>query len=237
MAYPVGMAAHMRAAAKRLVQAKVLEFEDLTAFAMHEVEGGAYALNGMMVEMGLEGMHEREVTVYDIRVSPIRQTVPLEGAFVVRGVGGGDTPEIVNFNMDNPSPIARGGAAAGIDGTAAPFFTKVRIGLAKGSKETLSLWFAARSFASEFFIDIAFEVAGQKYIKRLDINGKPFRVAPLACSMKRETLGLGDGYDVDLAAKRYGTVLHLVNDGRTKPAIMESDPGDFASGKCDMWYW
>jgi hypothetical protein len=227
----------MREAATRLVQAKVLEFEDLTAFAMREVEGGAYALNGMMVEMGLEGRHEREETVYDIRVAPIRQTVPLESAFVLRGVGGGDTPEIVNFNMDNPSPVARGGAAAGIDGTGAPFFTKGRISLTKGKKETLSLWFAARSFASEFFIDIAFEVAGQKYIKRLDLNGQPFRVAPLACAMKRESSGLGDGYDTDLAAKRYGTVLHLVNDGRTRPTIAESDPSSFASEKCDLWYW
>lgn len=237
LAYPAGKVPRMRTAAGRLVQANVLEFEDVSAFAMREVEGGAYVLNGMMLEMGLEGMSDREVTVYDIRVAPIRKPVPLEGAIVLRGVGGGETPEIVNFNMDSTSPVARGGAAAGIDGKAAPFFTRGRISLAKGSKETLSLWFAARTYASEFFIDIAFEVAGQKYIKRLDLNGQPFRVAPLACAMKRETSGLGDGYDANLASKRYGAVLQLDNDGRTKPSVQERDPNAFATEKCDLWYW
>jgi hypothetical protein len=230
------MAPHMRDAATRLVQAKALQFEDVTNFAMHQVEGGAYVLNGMMLEMGLEGRDDREVTVYDIRAVPVRKPVPLDSVFVLRGVGGGDTPEIVNFNMDSPEPIARGGAAAGINGTAAPFFITGRISLAKGRKTTLSLWFAARSHASEFFIDIAFEVAGQKYVKRLDLNGQPFRVAPMSCAMKRETLGLGDGYDTGLASKRYGAVLHLDNDGRTKPALDDRDPNAFATEGCDTWY-
>ncbi|MEV8375186.1 hypothetical protein AB0P21_20805 [Kribbella sp. NPDC056861] len=237
LAYPIDKMSHMRTAAQQLIQTKVLAFEDMTDFAMREVEGGAYILNGLMLEMGLEGRNDREVTVYDIRTIPVSKNVPLGAAFILRGAGGGDTPEIVNFNMDNPAPIARGGAVAGIDGTASPFFTTNRISLAKGQKETLSLWFAARSYASEFFVDIAFEVAGKKYIKRLDLNGQPFRVAPLSCAMKRETLGLGDGYDPDLSSKRYGALLQLVNDGSTRPSLRERDPNGFATAGCDTWYW
>lgn len=233
LVYPANQVGRMKESAARLTQAKLLEFEDVDTFAQQEVEAGAYVLNGMMLEMGLEGLDEREVTVYDIRTVLTHQAVPLDAAFVLRQVGGGETPTIVNFNMDDLAPAPRERNSAGEPGE--PFFSVQRLSLPKGGKETLSLWFAAKSHASEFYVDISYEVAGTKYKKRLDLNGKPFRIAPLACAMGATDPELADAYDPVLATKRYKSVLRLNNDGRTKPSLETKDPDAFAKEGCHLW--
>ena len=148
--------------------------------AIREVQRGeAYLLRGMQIAVQVEGLADSEIVIYDVVVRSAVKSTPLGSALVLYNAGGGDDPRKMRFNMDKPNPIAR--QDAGPNKTGAPFFETERIGLSKGHKETLIMFFQAESVASEFNIEIRYEVGGKKYTEKVDLFGHPFRIAPVAC--------------------------------------------------------
>lgn len=200
--------------------------------ALREIkQGGAYLLRGMQISVEVEGLADSEITINDVIVRPALKPVPFGTAMVLYNSGGGDKPRIMRFNMDKPNPIAR--QDAGPDKPGAPFFEVERIGLPKGHKESLVMMFQAESVASEFNIEIRYEVGGKKYAEKVDLWGHPFRIAPVACPPGTGSLA---NLPADIRRLKSSLYEHAYNFGLAagKDEQASMDPKKFSELRCNF---
>ncbi|MEV8375181.1 hypothetical protein AB0P21_20780 [Kribbella sp. NPDC056861] len=199
--------------------------------ALREIkQGGAYMLRGMAIDIEVEGLADSEITIYDVVVRPASKPVPLGTAMVLYNSGGGDTPRIMKFNMDTDRPIARQDVK-GSDEPGPPFFEVERIGLPKGHKESLLMYFRPTSVASEFDISILYEVNGKKYVEKVDLEGHPFRIAPVACPLNMHDVVSASEEAKKIAAKEYE---HAYNFGYGPEGGTVVSPKKFRELRCEF---
>jgi len=154
--------------------------KDIETFFADELEVGGYLLGGMTLYLELEGLSDREVTVYDIRPIVEKEGAPALGALIDIPSQGNLTRQM-EFNLESVDPAAKELKADGsLSGRR--FFDVQRIGLAKGHKETLVMQFVTKTVAINFRIAIDYEVAGRKYTQIVSRKGQSFRVSANLCT-------------------------------------------------------
>ncbi|MER6441714.1 hypothetical protein ABT275_35990 [Streptomyces sp. NPDC001185] len=150
------------------------------------IDTRGYLLHGALVQLLVNGV-DGDVEITKIRpVSTKKERLPLGAVFYLPSQGGGDV-QPMDFDMDNPSPVAMipsDGTSAGPAGKS--FFEHRRITVKQGESERLGLKFGTIKAAYEFKIAVNYMAGGKKYSQFiLDDSGRPrvFRISADPCPL------------------------------------------------------
>jgi hypothetical protein len=205
----VVFASEQQDAAHRLVTGLDRQSDTVVSatFVNNALENGAYLYGGMELGLNVEGLDGREATIYDIRPITRRGPIATDTAVVIPP-GGGERITRMSFVLDQPHPIAMEVpyGANRSRRTLRPFFDIQRIGLRRGQKVWLTLWFYAYGASFTFDVAIDYEVGGEKYTQIVNNNGQPFRVSAAACPQGLHKANLPPDELSRLSGLRYKTV-------------------------------
>ena len=149
-----------------------------TQLVSDALRAGAYLYGGALIEISLEGLDKREISIYNIRPQTTRHDVATDTAIIIEP--GGTGPNIgIDYNLDQPHPVAM--QQDNLKMPPRSFFEMQSISLAQYHKEALELYFTASRAAYDFTIAIDYEVGGKKYTSIVDNNGTPFRATATLC--------------------------------------------------------
>jgi hypothetical protein len=170
-------------AAKQFLDQQV-QPDDPDTFMAQQLDAGAYAVDRLVVYLGIESTLDSEATIYNIRVISTPQATPTGAYIALRQAAGGTDYQMV-FNLDTSVPVAKEDSSEGTAGE--DFFSVYRPGIRSGEKISLEMYFHASSRAYSFLLEIDYEVKGKLYRMTVDRNGMPFRITPSLCGQSDKT--------------------------------------------------
>jgi len=153
--------------------------DDPWEFLQRELDAGAYVVGGINVGLVLEGNSDDEITIYNVRPLVTPGEEPTGVYISIQNEVGGSSAEFA-FNLDEATPVARE-VLSTLGEVGEEYFGIQQIGLRNGEKFGLTMRFDADRRAYSFYIEVQYEVAGEKYRIRVDRSGQPFRVTPSPC--------------------------------------------------------
>ncbi|MFC9795481.1 trypsin-like peptidase domain-containing protein [Streptomyces sp. NPDC127584] len=150
---------------------------------VQHIEAAGFRLPGALVNLVVDGM-DGNVEITKIRpVGTVPYRVPLGAVFYFPSQGGGEV-SAMDFDMDDPSPVARKRPEGTEAGPGRPFFTSERITLRQGETERLALNFSTVRRAYTFHVAVNYTAGGTEYSQFVeDAKGEPrvFRISADPC--------------------------------------------------------
>ncbi len=195
---------------------------------------GAFSLGGMKFEIEVRNPGDTEAEITNVRILARRSAVPLGTAVLTQVGGAGNDPHIMDFYLDQPLPVAMVTRDEDTD-PMTPFFDREHISVPGHTGATLIARVTAQAVAATFTLAVDYTLAGRHRTSKVTMtpDGKPFRVAALACLRGAAPVAGGmPRSDVQtFRARWYGSVYDLAV-GRTKEGfytLVPVAPGHFAA--------
>ena len=244
--FDVVFPAGAEAAAKRYVDTfnrttgRTTDFHGIDDRFAAALADGAFSLGGVKFDVEVHNPGDTEAEITNVRILARRSAVPLGTAVLTQVGGAGNDPHILDFYLDQPLPVAMV-TRDGDSDPMTPFFDREHISVPGHTGATLIAKVKAQAVAATFTLAVDYTVGGRHRTSTVAMtrDGKPFRVAALACPRGHAPVagGMPPSAVQRFRAQRYGSVYDLAF-GRTKEgfySLVPVVPGHFAATCRPLW--